>query len=343
MNSKKLKTNIIDTLAVASVQSKTMEEIVKESLLILPELQRHIPPLSMEEYAQLKINLINDGCRDALIVWIDRSNDKQKRYVLIDGHNRYAICTALKIDYRIDYLEFDSIEYVKYWMINNQLGKRNVTDEVRSYLRGQQYQQEKDKSLFKGNQFTQIESEETNSPATTDKGKNKQKTHERLAEAYKVSAKTIQRDEKYMLGLDALVKDDHTMKWKILQREIALPKSFIENLSDKSAVELKNIYYNLSEKVAINNEPIKVKGLTSSGLENTSQIHLEILTDTASDTAKTKQLLISEAETPTILPMWTKWEADLLKAFKQVKKKRDMTDLERMKAILFQIEQEIKS
>ena len=204
-------------------------------------------------------------------------------------------------------------------MINNQLGKRNVTDEVKSYLRGQQYQKAKDKNTFKGNQFTEKEEGE--------EGKPKQKTHERLAETYKVSPKTIQRDEKYVIGLDTLVKDNADLKWKILQREIVLPKNFVETLPEKPLQEIEEIYQLLVEKKELPAEMLKPK-IAQPETEDT-QIVTKI---------KKSEVVVTSQD----LQSWEKWETELLQAFKQVKKKRNLDELERMKVVISQIEKEIK-
>ena len=52
-------------------------------------LQSYIDPLTASEYAALERSLLAEGCRDALVLWND---------VLIDGHNRYAICRQHGID-----------------------------------------------------------------------------------------------------------------------------------------------------------------------------------------------------------------------------------------------------
>ena len=41
--------------------------------------------------------------------------------ILIDGHNRYAICTAHGIPYQTVEMSFDSPNTVKVWMLLNQL------------------------------------------------------------------------------------------------------------------------------------------------------------------------------------------------------------------------------
>jgi ParB family chromosome partitioning protein len=85
-----------------------------------------IPPLSAEERAQLEANLLADGCREPLALWGE---------VLLDGHNRYEICTRLGIDYRV--VQVDGIQTesdATLWIVRNQLGRRNISDYVRAEL-----------------------------------------------------------------------------------------------------------------------------------------------------------------------------------------------------------------
>jgi len=83
------------------------------------DLKKLIQPLSIEEKEILTQSIKHEGCRDALVVWDD---------TLIDGHNRYEICTAFDIPFNTINKEFENIEEAKQWMINNQLGRRNLTD-----------------------------------------------------------------------------------------------------------------------------------------------------------------------------------------------------------------------
>jgi len=84
-----------------------------------PEFQALIPPLATEERQQLEANILADGCRDPLVVW---------NGTLIDGHNRYEICTRHGLPYSTVDREFESRDAVKVWMIDNQKGRRNLTD-----------------------------------------------------------------------------------------------------------------------------------------------------------------------------------------------------------------------
>lgn len=90
-----------------------------------PEFQALIPPLSADEKQQLEANIVADGCRDPLVVWGE---------ILIDGHNRYEICTRLGLPFETVVKEFDSREDVIVWMVDNQRGRRNLNDFQRTEL-----------------------------------------------------------------------------------------------------------------------------------------------------------------------------------------------------------------
>jgi hypothetical protein len=92
---------------------------------ILQELESLIPPLSNEEFKQLERNILEEGIREPLITW---------NGILIDGHNRYRIAQEHDINYKTLEKKFDNINRVKEWMINNQFGRRNLSNYQRSVL-----------------------------------------------------------------------------------------------------------------------------------------------------------------------------------------------------------------
>jgi transcriptional regulator with XRE-family HTH domain len=90
------------------------------------ELRSLIDPLADIEYAALERSLRVEGCRDALVLWND---------ILIDGHNRYAICRKLDIPFKtVQNTSFTSIEDVQLWVIENNLARRSVSDYQRGVL-----------------------------------------------------------------------------------------------------------------------------------------------------------------------------------------------------------------
>lgn len=90
-----------------------------QKLKIDKEFQNLIPPLSPEEFKQLKENIIADGCREPLVVW---------NGIIVDGHNRYKICSENNIFFKTEDKEFSDRSAVVEWMLRNQLGRRNLND-----------------------------------------------------------------------------------------------------------------------------------------------------------------------------------------------------------------------
>ncbi|TWI69482.1 hypothetical protein IP91_00550 [Pseudoduganella lurida] len=89
-------------------------------------LRDYIEPLTEAEHEALERSLLAEGCRDALVLWND---------VLVDGHNRYAICQQHGIPFKVVQNErFKSMEDVMLWMIDNHLGRRSVSDFQRGVL-----------------------------------------------------------------------------------------------------------------------------------------------------------------------------------------------------------------
>lgn len=89
-------------------------------------LRAYIDPLTEDEHAALERSLLAEGCRDALVLWGD---------LLVDGHNRYALCMKHGIAFQTTQNpRFKSIEDVHLWMIENHLGRRSVSDFQRGVL-----------------------------------------------------------------------------------------------------------------------------------------------------------------------------------------------------------------
>ncbi|WP_315131672.1 hypothetical protein [Achromobacter marplatensis] len=89
-------------------------------------LRAYIDPLTEDEHEALERSLLAEGCRDALVLWGD---------LLVDGHNRYAICQKHGIEFQTrQNSTFKSMEDVHLWMIENHLGRRSVSDFQRGVL-----------------------------------------------------------------------------------------------------------------------------------------------------------------------------------------------------------------
>jgi hypothetical protein len=87
------------------------------TLTIDPEFRDLIPPITAEERSVLEASVASEGCREDLIAWGD---------ILIDGHNRYEICTKLHLPFKVHRMDFAGRDDAKVWIIRNQLGRRNL-------------------------------------------------------------------------------------------------------------------------------------------------------------------------------------------------------------------------
>jgi len=176
-------------------------------LTIDPEF-RDLMSLTAEERAGLEENIKTHGCRDPLVVW--SSGD-----VLLDGHNRHDICTRNGIGYRVHKLDLPDREAAINWIINNQLGRRNLTPEQASYLRGKRYNREKGGRTGppKGSCRKNYDNKTT------------VRTADRIADEYKVSGKTIHSDGVFAAAVDKLAEAHGSeIKTSILSRDSHVPK-----------------------------------------------------------------------------------------------------------------------
>ena len=95
-------------------------------IIVNEELKAYIDPLTQDEHDVLERSLLAEGCRDALVLWGD---------VLVDGHNRYGICSKHGIPFTtVQNARFKSMDDVHLWMIEQHLGRRSVSDYQRGVL-----------------------------------------------------------------------------------------------------------------------------------------------------------------------------------------------------------------
>jgi len=90
-------------------------------------LRNVIPPLTSDEYEELETDILKRGCEQPLDVW-------EGKDIIIDGHNRYNICTKHKIEFGIREMPFDNKRDVLEYMITKQLARRNLTPAQRVKL-----------------------------------------------------------------------------------------------------------------------------------------------------------------------------------------------------------------
>lgn len=90
---------------------------MEREIVVDSEFKSLIPPLTSDEYSGLEESILHEGCRDALVLWDDK---------LIDGHNRYEICSRHGIPFKTVQMEFANRDEVHDWIIDNQCSRRNL-------------------------------------------------------------------------------------------------------------------------------------------------------------------------------------------------------------------------
>lgn len=206
-----------------------------KELKIDPELRDFIPPLSGEEKKQLEDSLLKYGYKGApIFTW--------KGYI-VDGHNRYEICQKHNIEFPIDDLDLGddaTIIDVMEWMINTQLGRRNlppaqrisVVDKFKKKIQEQakEKQSEAGKEFGNGKSSSSPNGEKLN--IHTDK---------ELAKMAGVGTGTIARYNRVMNS------DDEELKKKVLSDEVKINTAYEEIRKKEKEVENREASNNIGQ------------------------------------------------------------------------------------------------
>ena len=161
-------------------------------LTVDPEFRDLIPPLNEEELKLLEESLVADGCESPLIVW---------NGVIVDGHNRYAICRKHEIPFAIQEKNFSSRDDAMLWMLRNQLGRRNLNNYQRVEL------VLKFEPLVKNAAEQRMMAGKAANPVPTlAQGQTKGRTRDHLSEAAGVSHGTFAKAKKLVQSADEETK-----------------------------------------------------------------------------------------------------------------------------------------
>ena len=179
-----------------------------EELIIDNEFKSYVRPLTDEEYEKLKESILAEGIRDPLVVW---------KNVLLDGHHRFKLAQEHGLEYKTVEVDLPDIWAAKDWIIKNQLGRRNLTEQEASYYRGKLYESRK---LRQG-------------------GDRKSKaqnvllinTAEEIGKEYGVSHMTVKRDAEFSKAVDKVANEiGEKAKEAILSGQASITKKDVEKL-----------------------------------------------------------------------------------------------------------------
>lgn len=111
-----------------------MTKAARSCLKIDEQFRSQLFTLSAVELAQLEQSIIADGCREPLVVW---------NGVILDGHNRFDICTRNDIAFDTIEISLTDRDAAIDWIDRNQIGRRNLMPDEFAIISGRIYNRRK--------------------------------------------------------------------------------------------------------------------------------------------------------------------------------------------------------
>ena len=183
-----------------------------DGITIDREFKNLIPTISDDERKQLEANIAeHGGARDPLVVW--RNGDRD---TLIDGHNRYEICTRLDLPYEVEAMEFGSRDEAADWIDRNQLGRRNLSRQDYKLLLGRRYNRAKKSAEESGREGKSRVGQ--NAPPS-------ERTSEKLAREHGVDEKTVRRAGQFQAAAEKLGIEKDIASGKVKASEADVVKA----------------------------------------------------------------------------------------------------------------------
>lgn len=178
-----------------------------------------IPELTKEEYGQLEENIKKFGCLSPIII--------NKHDTILDGHNRYKICTDNKIKFSVEVLELFSEDDETKFIYHHQLGRRNLTDEQRKMILGKLYNAQKQDH---GGDRKSIAQNEPLIPLISSTAKN-------ISEEQKVSEATVKRAGKFVDDIESINKIDNKFESLLLNKNIKATANEVTQLAAEVKID----------------------------------------------------------------------------------------------------------
>ena len=197
---------------------------------IVQALKDLIPPLNPDERQQLEQNCKEEGIRDPLVIAEYPDENGEVNTVLADGHNRYAIATENGLQFDTTTKQFESLDAIKLWMIDNQKGRRNLSDWVKLELA----QVKREILAAKGKEK---QGERTDLLSIMDKRfEQKHNTREEIAKDLGWSSGKIARAEKVRKHIET--NEDQDLRQKLRTNEVSINQAYQELKEKEKAAKI---------------------------------------------------------------------------------------------------------
>lgn len=194
----------------------TGSEEMQVPFRIDPEFENKIPKIGEDEFKQLRENILAImEVTEPLVVW---------NGILVDGHNRWKVIQEFpEVKWRTREMNFPDKWAAFDWMYKNQLGRRNLTDEQRTYAIGMMNEARKHAEAFKGNQYTK-------KSAGCQSGTNQNRVAGQIAEELGIGRRSVNRAAAFAKGVNALREVSQEAADKVLNGKTSANKSDVSEL-----------------------------------------------------------------------------------------------------------------
>lgn len=207
---------------------------MNEPLIIDPELERLIPRITDDEKDLLEKSILEEGCREPLYVWNN---------TILDGHNRYQICSQHHVPYRVVSVPVSSKDEAIVWICINQMGRRNITDETRHYLIGKRYEAEKrigGKNPHGRNQYSPKEV----APPLGEQPPRSERDHytsTRIGKEYGLGHHCIESYGRYARNIDTIGNVAPELSAKLLNGDLYVSKDNVAEIAQLSEKQIQAV------------------------------------------------------------------------------------------------------
>ena len=261
-------------------ENKKGTRLMKE-LKIDPELRDLLPPLTDDEYKQLEKNIVENG--------FDKNFPIMEWHgFIVDGHNRFSICKKHNIEYVVGTLGYETKDEVMQWMLDIQLGRRNLSP-IQRIAVAEKYRPIYERQALLNKQLAMSEARKSNENNKNEQfSQNSATTVDKIDVRAKLAKTAGVSTDTYSKGKKILDSDNEKLKKEVLSGEKSINAAY-KVLQDEKKKE--QSYDNQSREYNIEPPTTSSSTIQSSQKNQVSDEVKQICEDLK--TEKTKEYLDS--------------------------------------------------
>lgn len=252
-----------------------------KELKIDPELRDLLPPLTDDEYKQLEKNIVENG--------FDKNFPIMEWHgFIVDGHNRFSICKKHNIEYVVGTLGYETKDEVMQWMLDIQLGRRNLSP-IQRIAVAEKYRPIYERQALLNKQLAMSEARKSNENNKNEQfSQNSTTTVDKIDVRAKLAKTAGVSTDTYSKGKKILDSDNEKLKKEVLSGEKSINAAY-KVLQDEKKKE--QSYDNQSREYNIEPPTTSSSTIQSSQKNQVSDEVKQICEDLK--TEKTKEYLDS--------------------------------------------------